>query len=73
MMATNAVPLVLPCHRVVPSGGGTGRYAWGDAVKPVLLDVEECSERVAGPALRPLPSPRARSEEGALAVPGGIA
>jgi len=37
VMATNRVPLVLPCHRVVPSGGGTGRYGWGDAVKPVLL------------------------------------
>ncbi len=40
VMATNRVPLVLPCHRVVPSGGGTGRYGWGDAVKPVLLAAE---------------------------------
>ena len=40
VMARNRVPLVLPCHRVVPSSGGTGRYAWGDAVKAVLLDVE---------------------------------
>ncbi len=43
VMATNRVPLVLPCHRVVPSGGGTGRYGWGDAVKPVLLDAELCA------------------------------
>jgi len=42
VMATNPAPLVLPCHRVVPSGGRgrTGRYGWGDAVKPVLLDLE---------------------------------
>ncbi len=45
VMATNLVPLVLPCHRVVPSGGGTGRYAWGDAVKKVLLDAESRTER----------------------------
>jgi O-6-methylguanine DNA methyltransferase len=43
VMATNRVPLVLPCHRVVPSGGGTGRHGWGDAVKPVLLDAERCA------------------------------
>jgi len=40
VMATNRVPLVLPCHRVVPSSGGTGRYGWGDAVKPLLLAAE---------------------------------
>ena len=40
VMARNRVPLVLPCHRVVPSSGGAGRYGWGDAVKVALLDVE---------------------------------
>ena len=40
VMARNRVPLVLPCHRIVPSGGGTGRYGWGDAVKVALLDAE---------------------------------
>ncbi len=44
VMATNRVPLVLPCHRVVPSSGGTGRYGWGDAVKPVLLAAEDAAE-----------------------------
>ena len=44
-MARNRVPLVLPCHRVVPSSGGTGRYGWGDAVKVALLDVEAEAER----------------------------
>jgi methylated-DNA-[protein]-cysteine S-methyltransferase len=48
VMATNRVPLVLPCHRVVPSSGGTGRYGWGDAVKPMLLAAEDAAECAAG-------------------------
>jgi O-6-methylguanine DNA methyltransferase len=50
VMARNRVPLLLPCHRVVPSTGGTGRYGWGDAVKVALLDAEAVAgaEVVAG-------------------------
>ena len=44
VMARNRVPLVLPCHRVVPSSGGAGRYGWGDAVKVALLDAEANAE-----------------------------
>ena len=40
VMARNRVPLVLPCHRVVPSGGGAGRYGWGETVKVALLAAE---------------------------------
>jgi O-6-methylguanine DNA methyltransferase len=40
VMATNAVPLVLPCHRVVPASGGTGAYGWGADVKVALLALE---------------------------------
>jgi methylated-DNA-[protein]-cysteine S-methyltransferase len=40
VMARNRVPLVVPCHRIVPSTGSTGRYAWGEAVKSALLEVE---------------------------------
>jgi methylated-DNA-[protein]-cysteine S-methyltransferase len=40
VMARNRVPLVLPCHRVVPSSGGTGRYGWGEHVKVALLAAE---------------------------------
>ena len=43
VMARNRVPLVLPCHRVVPSGGGTGRYGWGEAVKVALLAAERAT------------------------------
>lgn len=40
VMATNTVPLLLPCHRVVPTAGGTGGYAFGPAVKAALLALE---------------------------------
>jgi O-6-methylguanine DNA methyltransferase len=39
-MAVNRVPLVLPCHRVVPSSGGVGNYAWGTQAKATLLAIE---------------------------------
>ena len=40
VMATNRVPLLLPCHRIVPAAGGTGRYGWGAEVKAGLLAME---------------------------------
>jgi AraC family transcriptional regulator of adaptative response/methylated-DNA-[protein]-cysteine methyltransferase len=39
--ANNPVCLVVPCHRVVPSNGGTGQYRWGAARKAALLDAEK--------------------------------
>ncbi len=39
--ANNPVCLVVPCHRVVPSTGGTGQYRWGAARKAALLDAEK--------------------------------
>jgi methylated-DNA-[protein]-cysteine S-methyltransferase len=39
-MARNPVPLLLPCHRVVPTAGGIGRYASGPELKRVLLQRE---------------------------------
>lgn len=38
--ATNPVCLVVPCHRVVPAGGGTGGYRWGAERKAKLLATE---------------------------------
>jgi methylated-DNA-[protein]-cysteine S-methyltransferase len=35
--AKNAVPFVVPCHRVVPSTGGVGNYAFGTAMKREML------------------------------------
>ena len=38
--ARNPVPLVIPCHRVVPSGGGIGNYGGGVRRKEALLRLE---------------------------------
>lgn len=40
VMATNPVPFLLPCHRVVPTAGGIGNYAFGSAIKRDLLAAE---------------------------------
>lgn len=39
--AANPVCLVVPCHRVVPKGGGVGGYRWGAARKKRLLSAEK--------------------------------
>jgi AraC family transcriptional regulator of adaptative response/methylated-DNA-[protein]-cysteine methyltransferase len=33
----NQVAVLIPCHRVVPKGGGVGGYAWGSEIKEELL------------------------------------
>lgn len=38
--ATNPLPVVVPCHRVVRSDGTMGRYAGGDEAKATLLTLE---------------------------------
>jgi methylated-DNA-[protein]-cysteine S-methyltransferase len=38
--ATNPLPVVVPCHRVVRSDGSTGGYAGGAAAKRALLTLE---------------------------------
>lgn len=38
--AANPAALAIPCHRVVPAGGGSGGYRWGAARKRALLDAE---------------------------------
>jgi len=40
IIAKNALPFVVPCHRVVPSAGGIGQYAFGTAMKRTLLERE---------------------------------
>jgi len=44
-MATNPVPIVVPCHRVVPAGGGIGDYGGGPERKRALLELEGVSPR----------------------------
>jgi len=38
--ATNPLPLVVPCHRVVRSDGTSGNYRGGMAAKQILIDLE---------------------------------
>jgi methylated-DNA-[protein]-cysteine S-methyltransferase len=38
--ARNPVPIVVPCHRVVPGSGGIGNYGGGPARKETLLRLE---------------------------------
>jgi methylated-DNA-[protein]-cysteine S-methyltransferase len=38
--ATNPVPVIVPCHRVVRSDGSVGRYGGGSDVKVQLLALE---------------------------------
>jgi methylated-DNA-[protein]-cysteine S-methyltransferase len=39
-LATNPLPIVVPCHRVVRSGGEIGSYGGGPEMKAWLLDLE---------------------------------
>ncbi|HET7046968.1 MAG TPA: methylated-DNA--[protein]-cysteine S-methyltransferase [Solirubrobacteraceae bacterium] len=39
-LGANPIPIVVPCHRVLHSGGGLGGYTGGVERKRVLLDVE---------------------------------
>ena len=38
--ATNPIPIVVPCHRVLPSTGGVGNYGGGVPRKVALLELE---------------------------------
>jgi methylated-DNA-[protein]-cysteine S-methyltransferase len=38
--ATNPLPLVIPCHRVIRSGGQLGGYVGGPEIKHQLLELE---------------------------------
>ncbi|HEY3613083.1 MAG TPA: methylated-DNA--[protein]-cysteine S-methyltransferase [Gaiellales bacterium] len=39
-LATNPLPIVVPCHRVLRSGGGLGQYRGGPEAKAQLLQLE---------------------------------
>jgi len=40
VVARNCIPFIVPCHRVVPAGGGVGKYAYGSKMKRDLLQRE---------------------------------
>lgn len=39
-LANNPLPIVVPCHRVLRSDGGTGDYLGGTGMKKALLELE---------------------------------
>jgi methylated-DNA-[protein]-cysteine S-methyltransferase len=39
-LATNPLPIVVPCHRVLRTGGALGSYRGGAAAKATLLELE---------------------------------
>jgi methylated-DNA-[protein]-cysteine S-methyltransferase len=43
--ARNPIPIVVPCHRVLPSSGGIGNYGGGPARKRALLELEGAISR----------------------------
>ena len=42
-LGSNPIPIVVPCHRVLHSGGGLGGYTGGLDRKRTLLAVERTS------------------------------
>jgi len=47
-MATNPVPIIIPCHRVIKTDGGLGGYLYGLDVKQELLDLERSTPPLVG-------------------------
>jgi methylated-DNA-[protein]-cysteine S-methyltransferase len=47
--ATNPVPIIVPCHRVLPGSGGVGSYGGGPPVKRMLLAHEGATVRGEAP------------------------
>lgn len=39
-LAANPVPILIPCHRVIPARGGIGGYAYGPDMKRFLINLE---------------------------------
>lgn len=47
--ATNPLPIVVPCHRVLRADGSLGGYAGGPAAKAALLALESRARQSGGP------------------------
>ncbi len=41
----NPLPLIIPCHRVLRTGGALGGFAWGLNVKEKLLSLESAAQQ----------------------------
>jgi len=47
-LGSNPIPIIVPCHRILHSGGGLGGYTGGLERKRVLLGVESGQDSLAG-------------------------
>ena len=47
-LGSNPVAIVVPCHRVVPAGGGVGNYGGGPERKAFLLELEHAETSAKG-------------------------
>jgi methylated-DNA-[protein]-cysteine S-methyltransferase len=47
-VGSNPVPIVVPCHRVLPAAGGVGNYGGGPERKAFLLELEHADTSVKG-------------------------
>ena len=50
ILKKNPYPLLIPCHRVVASGGKLGGYNQGVKTKKILLDLEKSIKSCLEPA-----------------------
>lgn len=46
ILKRNPYPLIIPCHRVICSGGDTGGYVFGRRKKSILLELERKISRL---------------------------
>jgi methylated-DNA-[protein]-cysteine S-methyltransferase len=46
-LGSNPIPIVVPCHRVLHTGGGLGGYTGGVEIKRTLLKIESGQARLA--------------------------
>jgi methylated-DNA-[protein]-cysteine S-methyltransferase len=47
-LGSNPIPIIVPCHRILHTGGGLGGYTGGLERKRVLLAVESRQDQMPG-------------------------
>lgn len=46
VLKNNPWPVIVPCHRVVKSGGDTGEYIYGRKMKKFLIEFERKTAKI---------------------------
>jgi O-6-methylguanine DNA methyltransferase len=65
-MRTNPIPIVIPCHRIVGSGGSLTGFGGGLGMKERLLRLEGAMDERAAMPRPPVPQPRLSAERPAV-------